>query len=436
MYFSAVYPNGLWTLQGLFLSITSGFEEGKAPAWMLAFASIPLVAIAFRTVCGGWTPGVCIAALLVQLNPVLLLQLSSFELDGVVYSLVVCALAGAILLPTAHRRVAWVAVLGACVLLINTKITGLYWAGGIVAGVFVQEWGYLRRWPWKAGAALLLMLAVSLVVVGWRPYITVPLETGELFGASPDVAQGPDNLHGAGAFTRLSFLLLGKSSNPVGAEAAELKWPWVFSSSEFVSLFDIRVGGFGPGFALQWLGVLLVAAAGVSRMRSPWQAGRALLLPYWTVVIALMTVLFPVSWWARLVAPFWLVAVLPLLWGRVAAGQALPLRRPSLAPVAFALGGLLVVGGVLATSVATASTLRLVYSANQAISLVLSDVAAKGESVRIVPSNPLEHDASHLIWIQRLIRASIYPRVGDASGCQRPLFASGSVQLCVDKNPL
>lgn len=436
MYFSAVYPNGFWTLQGLFISITSGFEEGKAPAWILALASIPLVTIALRSVRGAWSPGVCLAALLIQCNPVLLLQLTSFELDGVVYSLFVCAMAGAILLNTAHRRLGWVVVLGACVLLINTKITGLYWAGGVVAGVFVQEWRFRRRWPWKAGSALLLMLTVSLVVVGWRPYITVPLDTGKLFGATPDVAQGPENLRTAGALTRLSFLVLGKSSNPVGAELAERKWPWEFAQSEFVSLFDIRIGGFGPGFALQWLGALLVAAAGAWRMRGvDGMGGNALLLPFWTTVIATMAVLFPVSWWARLVGPFWLVAVLPLLWGRVV-NLPPPVRLPSWARVARAVGWLLVAGGVLVTSVATFSTLRLVYTANQAIAVVLSDVASKGESVRIVPSNPVEHDGTHLIWLQRLIRVGIYPRVGDASGCQRPLFAAGSVQLCVDKNPL
>ena len=435
MYFSAVYPNGFWTLQGLFISITSGFEEGKAPAWLLAFASIPLVAIAFRSVRGGWTPGVCIAALLVQCNPVMLLQLTSFELDGVVYSLFACALAGAILLNTSQRRVGWVVVLGACLLLINTKITGLYWASGIVAGVFLQEWYFRRRWPLKACAALMLMLGVSLVAVGWRPYVTVPLETKQLFGATAEVAQGPSNLRETGMFTRFSFLLLGKSSNPVGAEVAERKWPWQFAPSEFVSLFDIRIGGFGPGFALHWLGVLLVAILGAWRMPSPWREGNALLLPYWTTVIALMTLLFPVSWWARLVGPFWFVVVLPLLWSGVV-DQSHPARLPLWAKVTRGMGWLLVVGGVLVTCVAIVMTLRLVYTANQAISLVLSDVAGKGESVRIVPGNPVAHDGTPQIWMQRLIRSSIYPRVGDASGCQRPLFAAGSVQLCVDKNLL
>ena len=35
---------------------------------------------------------------------------------------------------------------------------------------------------------------------------------------------------------------------------------------------------------------------------------------------------------------------------------------------------------------------------------------------------------------QRLLDASIYPVEGPADGCRQPLFASGSVRLCIDKD--
>lgn len=64
-------------------------------------------------------------------------------------------------------------------------------------------------------------------------------------------------------------------------------------------------------------------------------------------------------------------------------------RLPSWAMLTRAMGWFLVVGGVLVTCVVTFSTLRLVYTANHAIAVVLSDVASKGESVRIVPGKPV-----------------------------------------------
>ncbi|APW44328.1 hypothetical protein [Rhodoferax saidenbachensis] len=428
MYFSAVYPNGLWTLQALFISLTSGFEEGKAPAWIIAFSSIPLITVALRTWHGAWTRKLVIAAVLVQVNPVMLLQLTTFELDGVVYSLAVIAVAGAMLLPTAYRRTGLVLVAGASLLLINTKITGLYWAGCIVATTLLQEWLSLRKLPTQLASTVLLTLAVSVVVVGWRPYATVPLETGKLFGASTEVVAAPANLREADPLTKMSFLLFGKSSNPVGAEVAELKWPWSLSASEFVSLFDIRIGGFGPGFGLLTLGALLVGVASTRQARRAWGQDNAWLGPFWTGVLVAATLLFPVSWWARLAAPFWLAVVLPLLW------KSTPPTSKTPSALVIRAGWALALGGFIVTSVATVSTLQTVHATNNAISRVLDEVALQNAAVRIVPGNSLDQDQTPLIWQQRLIRASIFPRTGEATGCQQDLFPIGSVRLCIDRD--
>lgn len=427
-YFSAVYPNGLWTLQALFIVLSSGFEEGKAPAGMLALASIPLIALALHALRGAWTPAVVLAAVAVQANPVLLLQLTSFELDGVVYSLVVIAIAGAILLTTPHRRAGLVAFCGACLLLVNTKITGLYWAGIVCAGALLQMWLVHRRLPRRFAATLALTLAVSTLAVGWRPYASVPLETGKLFGASTEVVHGPANLRDAGPLARAAFLLFGRPGNPAGAETAALKWPWDILADRDTVLLDIRIGGFGAGFGLQVLGALLAGAACLWSGRRAWWRDGAWLGPFWTGVVAIATLLFPVSWWARLVAPFWLVAVLPLVW----ATRRPDLSRPSASHL-FHAGWAMSLAGLVATGTATLASLHSMRATNQAISHVLGDLTAQGASVRIVPGSPIEQDQTPLVWQQRLIHAGIYPHTGPAEGCSRDLFPVGSVRLCVDQ---
>lgn len=433
-FFSTVYPNGLWTLQGLFISLApwfeSGLEAGKAPAWLLAFASMPLIAVAMRQLRGAWTPAVALAAVLVQANPVMLLQLTSFELDGVVYSLVVIAIAGAILLPTRHHRAGLVVLCGAILLLINSKITGLYWAGLIGLVVVLQAALDQRRVPVRLGGLLLAVLAVSLVIVGWRPYLAIPLETGQVFGTTTDVVTGPLNLRDAGAWQRMTFLVFGKSSNPVAPELAQLKWPGQWSADEFVSIFDIRIGGFGSWFGVQVLGVLLVGGVALWQMRRSIRQDQAWLGPFWTLAVFTATLLFPVSWWARLVSPFWLVAVLPLVWRRRATTQA-----DSRWAWVLRLGWTIAIAGVLVNGAALTFTLKNMIATNGAITQILSDVAVQGSAVRIVPgSAPEFDDGTPTTWQQRLIQLSISPRVGPVDGCRQTLFAVGSVQLCIE-NP-
>ena len=431
-YFSAVYPNGLWTLQGLFISLTpwldAGLEAGKAPAGLLAVASIPLIAVALRSLRGAWTPAVVVASVLVQANPVMLLQLTSFELDGVVYSLVVTAVAGAILLPTCHRRTGLVALCGAILLLVNTKITGLYWAGLIAPAVLLQAGLDQRTLPVRLMVLLSSVFAIALLIVGWRPYVTVLLGTGEIFGATTEVVLGAANLRDAGPLLRMAFLLFGKSSNPVGAEQAHLKWPGELSSDEFVSLFDIRNGGFGPWFGLQTMGTLLVGGIALWRTRRSVCQGQAWIGPFWTAIVFMASLFFPISWWARLVSPFWLVAVLPLVWRTGNARQ-----TGSWLAVLTRVGWALAMAGVMVNMAAVAVSLTSVMTTNRAITQVLAAVAQDGDAVRIVPSTAPDLDGTSSIWEQRLIRASIYPRVGPATGCRRPLFSAGSVQLCIDE---
>jgi len=419
--FGDIYPNGFWTLQGLAITVTSGFEEGKAPAWLLAFASAPLVAVALRALRGAWTPSVGIAALLVQLNPVLLMQLTSFELDAPVYSLAVDMIAGAVLLSTRHRRAGLVIVACACVLLANTKITGLYWAVAIAAATVLQTWLQERR----LNIALMAVIAACIAVVGWTPYVTVPLETGRLFGTSLAVViEGPQNLENAGAAMRMAYLLFGRSSNPITPELARLQWPWESVLDAPAHLFDIRIGGFGPAFGLQVLGALLVGGSLAWRMRRSHALRNNWLGPFWTAVILVATLLFPVSWWARLSAPFWLMVVLPLVW---------PPQAPSSGPTrAMALAGWLMVSiGLVVNCVSVVSTLLTVATVTQGMNRSFAEIAGQGHAVRIVPP-PSAVDQAAVLWQQRLIRLGIYPRIGSLDGCAQPPFAVGSVQLCVD----
>ncbi len=418
--FGDIYPNGLWTLQGLAIHVTSGFEEGKAPAWLLAFASAPLMAVALRILRGAWTPAVAVAAVLAQANPVLLTQLSSFELDGPVYSLAVCAIAGAVLLSSRHRRAGLVVAGCAFVLLANTKITGLYWAGAIAAATVLQAWLQGR----SLHVPLIAAAAAATLVVGWTPYVTVPWETGKVFGADLSVVEGPQNLVEAGPATRMAYLLFGRSSNPVAPDVASLEWPGASLFAAPVHLLDISIGGFGPGFGLLFLGALLIGASLAWRMRQIPSRDAAWLGPYWTAVVFVAALLFPVSWWVRLVAPFWLVVVLPLVGRPHAAARGL-VRSTAVA------GWLLLAVGCLASGSSVVATLRTTAAVEQAMDRVLREVAAQGDAVRIVPAN-VAQDQTALLWQQRLIRFSIYPRIGSVDGCARPLFTSASVRLCVD----
>lgn len=437
---AVVYPNGLWTLQALLIGLFDSLEGGKAVGGLLALASIPFVALALKSLQGAWTPWVWVGLLALYLNPVLLYQALTFEADGPLYTLVLVQIAAGILLSTVHRRMAL--VIGACamVMLVNLKLTGLYWAGLIALGTVTQCWLSERDVPWRLTVVGLAVGFVAVFLVGWRPYVTSSLETGRLFSVALDVVPTPLNLIDADLLTRFLYLLSGELGNPVGRGSAALKWPWEISAATYwpwetltpqhIFINDIMIGGFGPWIGLQVLGGVVLVLGAAMAMRGPFKPGTSrgvLARPiFWAGLIFTATLFFPIPWWARLVSPFWACAILMLMVPSMPGAG----RAPLLLTI---LGRAIVIAGMCINSLAAFGSISAIFAINGWTMAALATVAAEDGTVIVKPSNPdpLRNDKTHIVWQLRLNEMSIKSYAAlPGFVCGRPIGGSGSIMLC------
>jgi hypothetical protein len=367
---------------------TGSLEAGKAPGFTLLVAAALLAGTALRR--AGAAPAVAaVGAALAAANPVALTQLLTFYVDGQLALLFTCAVALASLalmtppaagdeLPPCVRlrrsadtarsdrgesaslprrrppRSAWPLLAAALALLAQVKFTGVVYAGLLFVAIAAAALGLPRaagaRWRVLALAAA---VAAATLAVSWQPLVTNAREHRHPFfplagpGARDVVSGQAPRFSAGGRLARFFEATFAESS--AGREAPVSKWPFVVRARELEAMAeaDVRVGGFGPLFAL----ALVLCAAGAAWYLATGGGRRSSGLLVAAAVIATAAV-NPAAWWARYVPQLWLAALVAAL---SLAAAARPAARwlGAAALVVLAADATLVAGSVARAQVRT-----------------------------------------------------------------------------------
>jgi hypothetical protein len=307
------YPQGAWLPAAMLYALTGDIEVGKVFNTLLTFAAFSLSLCALlrenlHPIVAGWS------ALIMSVNPVAVSQSLSFYADGQLASVLTCLVALA-LLARAGRRRAVVLFAITLLILINLKFTGVIYAGtfglGLVALLAIHR---PRR---ELGTVLALVgggALIGVALVGFHPYVTNAIRQGHPFHpvAGPRAVDfltdnTPAGFNGRNRIDKLVRSVFSASANEWPPERARPKWPLSVSGSE-MHVFgapDVRVGGFGPLFALGLVGAILVVIVGVWRADPQVRAG-ALAAGF----LFLSVMIHPEAWWARYAPQLWLVPVI------------------------------------------------------------------------------------------------------------------------------
>lgn len=321
------YAKGPWYVAAAIYDTTGLIEMGKFPA-VLAGAAAGLAVFAAGLDGGLRRLHAVAIALVVALNPVILSELTTYLVDGIVIGFLVVVAAAVF---SGFRRpqpaVIWAGAL-ATIVCINAKFTGLVFLGFVFAAGWI--WCALQRREWlrryTGWAVLTLLLGAG--VWGYNPYVTNTIHRHQPFypvlgsAAFPSLtAQGregilryetPKNLLGHNRLYRLAYATFGRPGNAPygGVRDAELMWPFAARWADlfFYRYHETRVAGFGPWFSGALLlgfglGVWLLFQAGPRR----WVA----LLVALTVVSSLVFARH--LWWPRYGPQLWLLPVVPAL---------------------------------------------------------------------------------------------------------------------------
>lgn len=348
---SNTYPSATWTVMGGFDTLF-GFESGRATGPVLILAAGALLWRLCRRAGAGALSAFAVA-LVITANPVVVSQMFTGFADGTLYLLAVILIASLILM--LEDRGPGLALIGgaALILLVNTKLSGLFFAGlalAVAGGLLLVQdgvWPGLRLWRWRGPiGAVLLALVLAVGFVGFRPYLTNLRDHGALLYPPPDelgykpgdVGQRPPNMADAGRAGKLVALFFARTDMTGGP--VRLKFPATLERSELRMESATRNGGFGPLFgAAAILAVVSLMGAAVARAFRPGLPAAPAGVRAWACLLAtgtLTTVLFPEPWWARFVPLAWLIPLSAALLGVAL----LPVRAPrAAAVVVFALAG-------------------------------------------------------------------------------------------------
>ena len=315
--FAAHYSTGTWIQAALAFLVARDLEAAKVVNVVALAASFCLCmgALSHTGIARGWRA--VLVATAAAFNPVTVVQLATFYVDGYLASMLV-SLAAVLLLTVARPRPLFLAMSAMIVVLgANAKFTGVVYPLPFVAAAAVlllrraHSWRAVRRFV----TAHALAYGVATAAVGFHPYVTNALGHGHPFyplrGASAvhDVAPlRPAALrHEECRFERLVRSVFADPASPWRTSERVYKVPFAVSRAE-LSLYgtpDARLGGWGPLFGGA-LVLSLGAAAALALGRAP-RDPVALGLVLGAILVSVLT--NSECWWARLAPQLALVPV-------------------------------------------------------------------------------------------------------------------------------
>jgi hypothetical protein len=269
-------------------------------------------------------------SLLLVLNPVLICQMFSYMVDGILYSLILILTSQLLLILRKPSFLRFASAGCAAILLINVKYSGLVYFVSLACPYFLYVLIKHRHLTRKVFIHLAAVTLLGTLVYGYNPYVTNTVSTGNPFFRV--IGEGATNT--VDGHTHREFLeksrveklfisLFSESMNSL-QDPPELKIPFSVSPREIIPFFtpDTRIGGWGPFFG----GVFLLSAVMMilSAFRAAPYVRPALLVISW---LAVSIFIFPEPWWARYTPQVWILPFVAVILSCYADGALLARLR-------------------------------------------------------------------------------------------------------------
>lgn len=374
------YAKGPWYVALALFAATGNIEIAKAASAITPAIAL-LVVLAAALDLGLERRWAILVALVAAIDPVTTCGLVTHQVDGILVSLMACAVAaGASFL----RRPAWLPALAgfvAATLCMNAKFTGLVYLCFffLAGGAYCVWWrrDVVVRYGMLTGAALV----VGILVLGFNPYVTNTVHRGHPFypvqgsaafpsladrGRDPiEIYETPRNMVGRSRGLRLAYAVFGKPGTaPYVTKDAEFTWPFAATWDDFALYYfhDVRIAGFGPLFSGAL--VLALGLAAVACVRRALPGGVALIGG--AIVASLLVSTH--TWWARYGPHLWWLPVILVAATLRSEGPGW-LKRAAAAIAVILLVDALLIGGVHA---------RWEWRSTQALHQQLTDLREAG----------------------------------------------------------
>lgn len=312
------YGKASWMIAAVIYSLTSNIECGKIYQ-CIAVIAVFLLYLSFLHEKGFTVKKAITISTLLAFNPVSLVQLFSYYVDGFLFSYMFILIIGLTYLTQKEEKLGWMIIFYTMPVLANIKFTGLLY-GGIFCIIY---YGYLvlkerkreknfLKISFKKGVIFALLAISSIGWFGFLTYIKNYLDHGTitypLTGLNVDIMtnNSPVGFIGKNRFYKLFYSLFGQTANITSTSDIKLpalKIPFTVSKQEIYKIpdIDIRIGGFGVFFSGLLLLSIIAIVVIIWRRENEDILKNSLILNIFAIFVLILIV--PESWWARY-APF------------------------------------------------------------------------------------------------------------------------------------
>ena len=322
------YPKATWILSATMYKMTDNIESGKCINLILIVALILLAYSVMQTIFSKKLS--FLLSVLIAINPINLSQLFSYYLDGIMGICFFCEVIILLLVNPMEKtdKKLWLSLTSICAIFVNLKYTGLLYSG-IIAAIFYFYWIIKYRKQKDFGKCFkrftlnfVIVFSIAIFLVGSTSYVKNTITNkNPLY---PIIGQDkidiitemqPKVFNEISMGKKFVWSLFSKTENVTYSSGApELKLPFIVYKTELdqLSLPDVRIGGFGPLFALSFIIGIIYLIIGIIVLRKKSKVeGKYIFIPLICIII---TCIFGLeSWWARYIPQLYYIPVMSII---------------------------------------------------------------------------------------------------------------------------
>lgn len=320
------YPKATWIVAATIYNMTGHIESGKCITLIFTIMLFIITFNCLRKILDKkWS---FLISVLVAFNPIVLAQFFSYYVDGLMGAFFFIQLILLFMINPKEKvknyYSVWLALISTCAMFVNLKFTGLL-CSGVIAAVFYFYWLIKNRKEKdfldifkRVTIPFVIVYVIAIFIVGANSYVQNTIQhinpLYPLIGKDKvDIVttMQPKSFGDKNMIEKFTISLFSRTENTTyEMDGPHLKLPIKLYRSEIGELFapDIRIGGFGPFFALIFLtSVVILTTALVIFIKKEKQNLKYVVLP--TLAVLITCILVGENWWARYVPQLYLLPI-------------------------------------------------------------------------------------------------------------------------------
>lgn len=321
------YPKATWTMGATMYSYTGSIESGKSINFLLMVSAGLLLYSFFST---KFSKKISLLfSLLLIINPVLLSQMFSYYLDGLMGICFTIEFILLVLLDVCDKKswLLWFLLLCDCSIFVNLKFTGLLYSG-ITAAVFYFYWLFKdKKNFWKIFKYITIRFSALFIIatcfIGLNSYVRNTIDHHNplypLIGKDKvDIitTMQPKVFGEINSIQKFTWSLFSKTENITYFSGdPNIKFPFMLYNKEIHTIYespDIRIAGFGPFYAASFIiGLVFLIYGIVVLIRNKNRVLKYFVMALISIIACCIAV--KECWWARYIPQFYCIPVMGLI---------------------------------------------------------------------------------------------------------------------------